>query len=269
MSKFYVYEHWRPDRDECFYVGKGHGKRANKMSCRNRHHTAIQAKLSRLGMAVEVRMVQVGIEESAAHSLEVDRIAFWRLAGIDLANLTDGGEGSAGLSHMVEQRRKNSEAKVGKTYRLVSKRAEPYRGIVDGLDGSGRSGNGPKRLSRPVRCLSDGAVFESASAASRHYDTAKSAIIEVCLKRGPRQTAGGRRFEYISEPRPSSDSAPFRTRQPKTERRNKKVVCRTDGRTFRSERATCAFYKVDRKLLRASLASGETLIGLLFEYGEV
>lgn len=25
---FYVYEHWRLDRDECFYVGKGQRKKA-------------------------------------------------------------------------------------------------------------------------------------------------------------------------------------------------------------------------------------------------
>ena len=25
---FYVYEHWRPDKNVCFYVGKGKGKRA-------------------------------------------------------------------------------------------------------------------------------------------------------------------------------------------------------------------------------------------------
>jgi hypothetical protein len=29
-KKFYVYEHWRPDKDVCFYVGKGHGRRAYK-----------------------------------------------------------------------------------------------------------------------------------------------------------------------------------------------------------------------------------------------
>ena len=42
MGRFYVYEHWRPDRDECFYVGKGKGGRANVMYGRNRHHEAVQ-----------------------------------------------------------------------------------------------------------------------------------------------------------------------------------------------------------------------------------
>ena len=97
MSVFYVYEHWRPDRDECFYVGKGKGGRAYKMRDRNLHHRAIVKKLSDLGMMVEVRMVASGIAESEAFRIEQERIAFWRAAGIDLANKTNGGEGTSGL----------------------------------------------------------------------------------------------------------------------------------------------------------------------------
>jgi hypothetical protein len=94
---FYVYEHWRPDRDECFYVGKGKGGRANKMRDRNLHHRAIVKKLSAMGMAVEVRMVATGLDEETAFGIEKQRIAFWRAAGIDLANKTDGGDGVSGL----------------------------------------------------------------------------------------------------------------------------------------------------------------------------
>lgn len=93
---FYVYEHWRPDRDEPFYVGKGKGGRANMMARRNLHHKAIQKKLHFLGMAVEVKIVASGLTESEAFLLEVERIRMWRNAGIDLANKSDGGEGSAG-----------------------------------------------------------------------------------------------------------------------------------------------------------------------------
>ena len=32
-GRFYVYKHWRLDRDECFYVGKESGCRAYDMSC--------------------------------------------------------------------------------------------------------------------------------------------------------------------------------------------------------------------------------------------
>lgn len=93
---FYVYEHWRPDRDEPFYVGKGRGGRANLMARRNRHHKAIQAKLHRLGLSVEVRIVASGLSEEDAFNLEKQQIAMYSSNGIDLANMTIGGEGPAG-----------------------------------------------------------------------------------------------------------------------------------------------------------------------------
>lgn len=97
MKKFYVYEHWRLDRDECFYVGKGKDKRAYKMRDRNLHHRAIMAKLSRDGSGMDVRMVATGLTEDEAFLLEIERIAFWRSVGVDLANLTNGGEGTSGF----------------------------------------------------------------------------------------------------------------------------------------------------------------------------
>lgn len=96
MTKFYVYEHWRLDRDECFYVGKGMKNRAYKMRDRNARHRAIMAKLSREGSGMEVRMVATGLTEDEAFALEVERIAFWRAAGVGLANRTNGGEGTSG-----------------------------------------------------------------------------------------------------------------------------------------------------------------------------
>jgi hypothetical protein len=92
-GRFYVYEHWRLDRDECFYVGKGSGRRAYDMSCRNQHHKAIRSKLNRIGSAAEVRIVASGLSEEEAFKLEVERIEFWNAAGADLANRTYGGEG--------------------------------------------------------------------------------------------------------------------------------------------------------------------------------
>lgn len=114
MNNFYVYEHWRLDRDECFYVGKGKGRRAYVMSTRNGHHKAIQAKVSREGFGIEVRMVAMGLREDEAFALERERIRFWREAGVDLANVTDGGEGNTGLTHSIESREKISLFQKGK-----------------------------------------------------------------------------------------------------------------------------------------------------------
>lgn len=109
---FYVYEHWRPDRGECFYVGKGKAQRAHNMRQRNRYHKFVQKKLNRLGLCVEVKIVADGLEESEAFGLERERIAFWRADGADLVNLTDGGDG--GSKPCEETRELMRQAKLGR-----------------------------------------------------------------------------------------------------------------------------------------------------------
>ena len=112
-DKFYVYEHWRPDRNEPFWVGKGQGGRAQYFERgSNFHYNRIVAKLTRLGMCVEVRMVESGMPEREAFALETVRILYWRSRGIKLANLTDGGEGLSNPS--PEVRAKISAANLGK-----------------------------------------------------------------------------------------------------------------------------------------------------------
>jgi hypothetical protein len=102
-DKFYVYEHWRPDTDLPFHVGKGHGNRAFRFKKnRNKHYLRIVKKLEKQGLCVEVKMVSVNLSEPLALTLEIERIAFWRAAGINLTNLTDGGEGVSGLKHSAE-----------------------------------------------------------------------------------------------------------------------------------------------------------------------
>ena len=111
---FYVYEHWRLDRDECFYVGKGFGTRAHRMSRRNKHHQAIVSKVHREGFGIEVRIVASGLDEDEAFRIECERIAFWREAGIDLANYTNGGQGCSGRKQTDEAKAKIGAAHKGK-----------------------------------------------------------------------------------------------------------------------------------------------------------
>lgn len=112
--KFCVYEHWRADKGECFYVGKGTLKRASSAIRReNPHYMRIVQKLQSLGLSVEVRIYQQGLSESDAFALEIDRIAFWRTSGVNLANLTDGGEGASGFKSSNEKKLKISKALLG------------------------------------------------------------------------------------------------------------------------------------------------------------
>lgn len=136
VTIFYVYEHWRPDKDVCFWVGKGHGNRAYDFR-RNRHYNSVVKKLSRLGMCVEVRLVQSGLEEIAAFLLEKDRISFWRSNGVRLTNYTDGGEGVAGLKHSDATRQKIREKrKSQKVHHSAETRAKisaARKGVLKGI----------------------------------------------------------------------------------------------------------------------------------------
>lgn len=115
---FYVYEHWRPDKDVCFWVGKGKKRRAYKFK-RNSHYNNIVQKLCRMGMCVEVRLVKSGLTETQSLKLECERIRFWRDAGVELTNKTDGGEGFSGFVRPLgilgtkESRKKLSLARIG------------------------------------------------------------------------------------------------------------------------------------------------------------
>lgn len=60
---------------------------------RNIRYTRTRNKLKRAGLRVDVRIVASGLTEREAFDLEKERIAFWRSIGVDLVNLTDGGDG--------------------------------------------------------------------------------------------------------------------------------------------------------------------------------
>lgn len=201
-AHFYVYEHWRPDTNQCFYVGKGQGKRAYELkSSRNIHHKRIQEKLKRLGLDVEVRIVSTDLPESEAFALEVERIAHWRSGGVQTTNYSGGGEGGSNPSE--ETRRKIAAAGIGKQKHLGKRHSAATKALLAKLGTENIEifnqyrKLGPASMSRRVICLDDGREFESASAAARHYGVAKSALIELCLGKNYRQTVGKLKFKYI------------------------------------------------------------------------
>lgn len=159
-AKFYVYEHWRPDQDVCFWVGKGTGDRAYRFK-RNAGYDAIVAILAHIGMCVEVRMVDSGMTSVSALALEEARIKFWRSTGVVLTNRNNGGRGAGkiisdatreklrvanlGKRASPETRAKMSEAQRGRPSRPASRpkgykhRPETIAKIVAANKGKKRS----------------------------------------------------------------------------------------------------------------------------------
>lgn len=129
-NDFCVYEHWRPDKNVCFYVGKGRMKRAvSTIRIENQRYTRIVEKLKGLGLSVEVRVFQQNMSEPDAFALEIDRIAYWRSVGDELSNQTNGGEGASGVIKSEEARLKVSAALKGiqKPYLQGKKHSDEHK----------------------------------------------------------------------------------------------------------------------------------------------
>lgn len=106
---FYAYEHTRNDTGAVFYVGKGRGRRANATYNRNIHWHRVVARAGGFG----VRLIVEAVDEELALLAEIERIDQLRKTGINLCNMTDGGEGTSGVFPSEETRRKMSAARSG------------------------------------------------------------------------------------------------------------------------------------------------------------
>lgn len=153
------------------------------------------------------------------------------------------------------------ESGVGAERRLIEVLAPPYNVLAGGKN------------ERQVICLDDGLVFESASAAARHYKTAKSSIIEVCLRNPVRVQARGRVFRYVGDVLDAEvelETAKRRTAERAgrgSYKLKKRVVCVNDGMEFDSAKEAADHYRVHRTSI-GQVARGEadSVKGLRFKY---
>ena len=109
VTHFYIYIHRKPDGTP-FYVGKGHGDRADWRYTRTPYHTSL---LKKYGDDVIVEIINCE-SEKIAFECEVLYIQRFREEGYRLANMTDGGDGPTGLVMTIEAREKMALAKRGK-----------------------------------------------------------------------------------------------------------------------------------------------------------
>lgn len=108
-KSFYVYLHRRASDGTVFYVGKGQGNRATRTDSRNQYWRNIVAKH---GFVVEY--VLRDIQEWYAMEVEREQIALYGRS--NLCNLTDGGEGGAGLVVSEATRAKKAAIQRGRKH---------------------------------------------------------------------------------------------------------------------------------------------------------
>jgi uncharacterized membrane protein len=105
---FYVYQHLKADSGEIFYVGKGMGRRAHDSYHRSKYWKNIVAKH---GLTVE--FLKLNITEPESLELEIATIEKYRHQGLQIINMTDGGDGTTGYSHTDEHKRMMSAKQSG------------------------------------------------------------------------------------------------------------------------------------------------------------
>jgi hypothetical protein len=120
---FYVYMMFRPTGEPC-YVGKGKGNRTRRHFTKgvqkNPHLVNI---IENSGGELPVVIIQGGMFEVDAFLLERQLIKEIgrEIAGGQLVNLTDGGDGFSGGRHSEEARKRISAAHIGNKYNVGRK----------------------------------------------------------------------------------------------------------------------------------------------------
>ncbi len=109
QAAFYVYLHRRATDGRVFYVGKGKGNRAARTDSRNAHWRSIASKH---GFTIEY--VVRDVQEWYAIEVECEQIAYYGRE--NLCNMTDGGEGAAGLFVSDATKAKKSEIQRGRRH---------------------------------------------------------------------------------------------------------------------------------------------------------
>ncbi len=106
---FYTYAHYTTE-GRLFYIGKGHGRRAYFFHNRNKYWLNVVHKY---GNPV-VKILAKGLSEAEALIHEIKLIKFYKDLGINLCNMTDGGEGTSGLKLSDEHKQKISAKLKGR-----------------------------------------------------------------------------------------------------------------------------------------------------------
>jgi len=107
---FCTYAHYTP-QGRIFYIGKGSGHyRAYCMTGRNNYWEKIVAKYGK----PSVQILSDWNTEKEAFSHEILLISCFRSMGYELANLTNGGDGTSGYKQTPEHVEKTRKAKLGK-----------------------------------------------------------------------------------------------------------------------------------------------------------
>lgn len=119
MKIFYVYCYRDPETNLVRYVGKGSKDRAIKRNPYNRYSECRKwiLDLREKGLKPKIDFLKKDLSEEMALDFEKEFIRIFRLQGMPLTNLTEGGVGTSGYKFSEEQKKKNGSHHIGNSYR--------------------------------------------------------------------------------------------------------------------------------------------------------
>lgn len=123
------YEHWRPDLNECFYVGISTSKektRPYEMSNRNSAHLKVQEELKLKNLKPHVKIQAYGLTKEELFELEKMQISYWKnLIGSRLSNIHPGGNSGDGIKW--SENSKNNQSKRMKDFHNSEKGKKVFK----------------------------------------------------------------------------------------------------------------------------------------------
>lgn len=190
MNTAYVYTLTDPRNGMPFYVGKGVGRRCHFHAWEAKNSTASTYKLNKirkiqsLGLDIVVRKVEENVSHEQAKELECFLIAEMRDFGIELTNLTDGGDGRVGYvaspetisktrhEWTDEQKQKISKSLKGRSNPCTEQRRQA---IIAGTNGVKKSTTiNMKKPKRKEQCPHCGIMASGGNLAKWHMNNCKS-----------------------------------------------------------------------------------------------
>jgi hypothetical protein len=238
MKDFYVYEHWRPDTNSCFYVGKGRKKRALNMLNRNPHHKNVQKKLNDSNLKVEVKIIFKNLSNEEAEILEFEQIIFYGIE--NLCNKSLGPSGCVGYTHTEEAKRKIS------SNHKISERVKKHVAMLSVLNKGNTHCKGRSLSLEHKAKLSKALIGNKNNLGKKASEETKSKMSFAKKGRAPSSLA----IEQA------------------TKSKMKPVICLDDQRSFLSIKEAMVFYGIKGSGNVSSVCNGRraTVAGRRFVY---
>jgi len=122
---FYTYAHYTPE-GRLFYIGKGNGDRAYKVSGRSSYWNNVVNKYGK----PDVQILANWDKEQEALEHEILLIDCFKELGHKLCNITNGGEGVSGLKQSEHQKTTASKLHTGNKWRMGLPASEHQKAVA-------------------------------------------------------------------------------------------------------------------------------------------